>query len=278
MLWYKMDSNAMEGRTFKRVARRLGNAGVGALVRLFCFSAGHGKDPTSPGRCVDSDLEPIPREDLIEASAMSGEDFDTLIGICVETKCVEREAWEHRGELNFPGMLKRADEYAAKVMRRLAAGARTKGLPPPTAPPRRTPPSPQDTRVTAQPIDPAATTTTPPLALVGASMPTPQRPTRFDEWWAIYPRKIDKKRARMAWTKLKAATDSQLFEVIMAGTQRLIESDIDIQYVPAPQRYLAHRRFEDEAPPVQAPKLAQSTLDRMDATARFLERHGKASG
>ena len=276
MLWYKMDSNFPENRTARRVSRKLGNAGLGGLVRLFCFAAGHGKDPASPGRCVDSDLEPIPREDLVEASGLPEADFDALIETCVSTKCVDG-AWAESGELNFPGMLKRADEYAAKVMRRLATEARTKGLPPPTAPPRRTPPSPPDTRVTAQPIAPA-TTTTPPLALVGASMPTPQRPTRFDEWWAIYPRKIDKKRARMAWTKLKAATDSQLFEVIMAGTQRLIESGIDIQYVPAPQRYLAHRRFEDEAPPVQVPKLAQSTLDRMDATARFLERHGKASG
>ena len=126
MLWYKMDSNAMEGRTFKRVARRLGNAGVGALVRLYCFSAGHGKDPTSPGRCVDSDLEPIPREDLVEASGLSEEDFDALIETCVSTKCVDG-AWADRGELNFPGMLSRCDEYAAKVMRRLASEARTKG-------------------------------------------------------------------------------------------------------------------------------------------------------
>jgi hypothetical protein len=273
MLWFKFDSNAMEGRTFKRVARRLGNAGVGGLLRLFCFSAGHGKDPTSPGRCVDSDLEPIPREDLVEASGLSEEDFDALIETCVSTKCVDG-AWADRGELNFPGMLSRCDEYAAKVMRRLAAEARTKGLPPPTttATPPRTPPSPPETRATAQPIAP---TTTTPLALVGTSMPTPRHPTRFDEWWALFPRKIEKKRARAAWTKLKAATDSQLFQVIMAGTQRLIDSGIDTQYVPAPHRYLAHRRFEDEPTPVQAPKLAQSTLDRIDATTRFLERHGK---
>jgi hypothetical protein len=106
-------------------------------------------------------------------------------------------------------------------------------------------------------------------------MPTPRHPTRFEEWWALYPRKIEKKRARVAWKKLKAATDSQLFLVIMEGTQRLVDSDIDIQYIPAPHRFLAHRRFEDEPTPVQAPKVAQSTLDRMDATARFLQRHGK---
>ena len=273
MLWYKMDSNFPENRTARRVSRKLGNAGLGGLVRLFCFAAGHGKDPASPGRCVDSDLEPIPREDLVEASGLSEEDFDALIETCVSTKCVDG-AWADRGELNFPGMLKRADEYAAKVMRRLAAEARTKGLPPPTttAPPRRPPPSPPETRATAQPIAP---TTTTPLALVGTAMPTPRHPTRFEEWWALYPRKIEKKRARVAWKKLKAATDSQLFLVIMEGTQRLVDSDIDIQYIPAPHRFLAHRRFEDEPTPVQAPKVAQSTLDRMDATARFLQRHGK---
>ena len=274
MLWFKLDSNAMEGRTFKRVHRRLGNAGVGALIRLFCFSAGHGKDPSSPGRCVDSDLEPIPREDLVEASGLSDEDFDALIETCVSTKCVDG-AWAERGELNFPGMLKRADEYAAKVMRRLAAEARTKGPPPPTttSTPPHTPPSPPETRATVQPISSPPPPT--PLALVGTAMTTPKRPSRFDEWWALYPRKIEKKRARVAWTKLKAATDTQLFQVIVEGTQRLVDSDIDIQYIPAPHRFLAHRRFEDEPTPVQAPKVAQSTLDRMDATARFLQRHGK---
>lgn len=275
MLWYKMDANFIENRTARRVLRKLGNAGLGGLVRLFCFAAGHGKDPTSPGRCVDSDLVGIPREDLVEMCGLSEEDFDTLIGICVETKCVEREAWEHRGELNFPGMLKRADEYAAKVMRRLAAEARAKGLPPPptTAPPPHTPPTPSEPRATVQPISPH--TTSPPLALVGTSALASKKPTRFDEFWAIYPRKIDKKRARAAWTKLKVATDTQLFEVILAGTRRLVDSDVDLQYVPAPQRFLAHRRFEDEPAPAQTPKLTQSTRDRMDTTARFLERHQK---
>jgi hypothetical protein len=113
-------------------------------------------------------------------------------------------------------------------------------------------------------------------------MTTPQRPSRFDRWWAIYPRKIEKKRARVAWTKLKASTDTQLFSVIMEGTQRLVDramvERLDVRYVPAPQRYLTNRRFEDEPMPVHDPKLAQSTLDRMDATARFLERHGKSGG
>ena len=132
-----MDSLTPSNRTSRRVLKRLGNDGFGALILLYCFAAAQGKDPTSPGRCVDSDSDAIPREDLVEACGLSEEDFDALIAICVETKCVDREAWLG-GELNFPGMLTRCDDYAHKVMRRLAAEARTKGVPPPTS---TTPPS-----------------------------------------------------------------------------------------------------------------------------------------
>jgi|TARA_R110000824_G_scaffold132891_1_gene295426 hypothetical protein len=110
-----MDSDTPNHPTGRRVLRRAGNQGFGALVRLWCFAAQFGK--AEPGRCVDSDGDPVEVEDLIDASGLNCEEFHELIEVLRETKCIDIEAWNTRKELAFPGMTARADEYTKKVRR-----------------------------------------------------------------------------------------------------------------------------------------------------------------
>ena len=115
MKWFRMDSDTPNHPTSRRVIKRLGNEGFGGLVRLWCFTAQFGKD--EPGRCVDSDSDPFRKEDLLDASGLNEEAFSVLIEVCLETKCADRVAWEERGELAFPGMASRSDNYSKKIRR-----------------------------------------------------------------------------------------------------------------------------------------------------------------
>tara|TARA_R110000824_G_scaffold18243_10_gene72639 strand:+ start:3984 stop:4817 length:834 start_codon:yes stop_codon:yes gene_type:complete len=116
MKWFRMDSDTPNHPTSRRVIRKTGNEGFGALVRLWCFAAQYGKGDT-PGRCVDSDGDPIQVEDLVDASGLTDEQFRELIEVLLETKCIDQTAWELRQEITFPGMTTRADEYTKKVRR-----------------------------------------------------------------------------------------------------------------------------------------------------------------
>lgn len=245
MLWFRVMSNMPHHPSIQRVLHTptLGTAGLGSLLLLWAFSAMYGRDRTSPGRCVDSDGDAIPRVDLIRASLMTEDQFDTLLQVLVETKGIDVTAWLDRQELSFPGMRTRADEYTKQLAKR---AAQSTPAPPPTV-------TATTLRLTAPPE-------------------TPRPTTRFNAFWSLYPRKIEKKRARAAWTTLKAETNTQLYQVIMTGTQRLVDEGRDITYIPAPQRFLSHRRFEDERSSVvtQTP-VRPTSAEAMDrATEIFL--------
>ena len=98
MKWYRMDSDTPNHPTSRRVIRKLGNEGLGALVRLWCFAAQYGKGET-PGRCVDSDGDSIQLEDLVDASGLTDEQFRALVAVLLDTKCIDAEAWESRKEM-----------------------------------------------------------------------------------------------------------------------------------------------------------------------------------
>lgn len=115
MKWFRMDSDTPHHPTGRRVIRKQGNAGFGALVRLWCFAAQYGK--AEPGRCVDSDGDAIPVEDLLDACGLEADQFEELIEVLVDAKCIDARAWSELGELSFPGMTTRADEYTKKVRR-----------------------------------------------------------------------------------------------------------------------------------------------------------------
>jgi hypothetical protein len=117
MKWFRCDSDLPHHYSIQRVLTSLGVEGFGGLVLLWCFAANWGRDATSPGRCVDSDGDPIPKDALVAASRLTPEQFDELIAILLDTKGVDRAAWENSTELNFLGMRSRSDEYRKKVVR-----------------------------------------------------------------------------------------------------------------------------------------------------------------
>jgi len=111
--WYQMDTNAPGSPTIRRVMRKMGLAGVGALFHLWCWTGERGK--LEPGRAVDESGRPFDLEELIDASHLTEGDFEALIEICLESEHIDRDAWEQRKELNFTGMAKRADEYTRRI-------------------------------------------------------------------------------------------------------------------------------------------------------------------
>ena len=69
---------------------------------------------------------------------------------------------------------------------------------------------------------------------------------RFGEWYEEYPRKIDPKRAKAAWDKLKV--DESLFNEIMDGLRKWKRAWDDPKFVPYPATWLNNRRWESEPP------------------------------
>ena len=70
----------------------------------------------------------------------------------------------------------------------------------------------------------------------------------FNEFWEVYPKKVDKKIAQALWDKF--APDNELKNVIISAVKRQAQSEEwrkdNGQYVPYPSTWLRHRRWEDE--------------------------------
>lgn len=70
----------------------------------------------------------------------------------------------------------------------------------------------------------------------------------FDRFWAAYPRKVDKQRARKAWDKL--CPDARLVETILSAVEAQSHTDQwnrdNGQYIPYPSSWLSGRRWDDE--------------------------------
>ena len=67
-------------------------------------------------------------------------------------------------------------------------------------------------------------------------------------FWQIYPRKLDKDRARRAWKKLKP--DQALAAAILEGLRawKICDQWQDEQYIPHPTTWLNNRRWETPPP------------------------------
>jgi hypothetical protein len=92
----------------------------------------------------------------------------------------------------------------------------------------------------------------------------------FEQFWKLYPRKVNKAKAGKAWEKL--APNSELTRVINQALARQATS-LDWlksggQFVPHPTTWLTGRRWEDElAPASLAGKSRHTNLDQIDHTA-----------
>ena len=98
----------------------------------------------------------------------------------------------------------------------------------------------------------------------------------FEQFWNAYPhtRRVGKKAARAEWKKI-APDDRTVAQIVQAverqrrTTQWLKEGG---QFVPHPERYLKHRRWEDEDS--EGPVVGSKTLNMMKAALEFAAEGG----
>jgi hypothetical protein len=112
MRWFQVDSDAPNDPKIRAVLERFGNAGFGALVRLWCFIANHGK---RPGQSVETNGSKIPKAFLVEATGLSESEFDLLLSELLRNKHIAEVKWKKRGIVEFPAMRRRADTYTKRV-------------------------------------------------------------------------------------------------------------------------------------------------------------------
>jgi hypothetical protein len=85
----------------------------------------------------------------------------------------------------------------------------------------------------------------------------------FDRFWSIYPRRVGKKAAYVAWTKAVTETDP---ETIIAGALRYArDPNRDDTYTAHPQTWLRAGRWDDEPLPARTTRQATGGERRMDA-------------
>lgn len=82
----------------------------------------------------------------------------------------------------------------------------------------------------------------------------------FDQFWSDYPRKVGKKDARQAWTKLTADERARASAAAPGfATEQLRRGD-EIRFIPYPATWLNGRRFDDEITPAATAQRAAADL------------------
>ncbi len=151
MRWFQVDSDTPNDPRVRAVVRALGNEGLGGLFRLWCHVANHGAKKA--GHSLTSAGKAMSREELIDASGLSADQFDTLVSICVENGHFSAREWTTKQVIAIPAMARRADTYTKRRVRTRVAHTSKKvplqdstnqdipsteergGLTPPPAPP-----------------------------------------------------------------------------------------------------------------------------------------------
>ena len=98
--------------------------------------------------------------------------------------------------------------------------------------------------------------------------PAPTTPDRFDEFWAAYPRKVGKQKARNKFTAACRRADAQ---VVIDGAQRLAADPNlpEAQFIPHPSTWLERDGWDDEPLPTRTPTNTTSA-DRNRGAAQAL--------
>jgi hypothetical protein len=92
------------------------------------------------------------------------------------------------------------------------------------------------------------------LAVSNDASPAPT-PITFEDFWALYPRKMAKADARKAWAKLPPQLYAEVLTAL-AGWRRVWLERGELQFVPYPATWLNGERWTDELPtPVAAKPL-----------------------
>lgn len=90
----------------------------------------------------------------------------------------------------------------------------------------------------------------------------------FNEFWKLYPKKVDKANARKKWLRLKP--NDELFKTIMSALENQITfkkwHEIDKQYIPNPTTWINGERWEDEIKEAEGNSQPLNTLSKSDKT------------
>lgn len=92
---------------------------------------------------------------------------------------------------------------------------------------------------------------------------------RFDEFWALYPKKVEKKKALAAFLKLDP--DDQLFETIIKAVKEQSKSDQwERGFIPNPTTWINGERWNDNLPKAKPnPKLSRYMTRDTEADETF---------
>lgn len=101
--------------------------------------------------------------------------------------------------------------------------------------------------------------------LVVATVPVAEielRGSSFDDWWALYPRRVGKGAARTAWTKAVKRLNGDV-EVLMQRTRLQVfvwaQEQREARFIPHPATWLNQERYDDDmTPTAPASKAARS--------------------
>tara|TARA_R100000808_G_C2136389_1_gene144682 strand:- start:781 stop:1203 length:423 start_codon:yes stop_codon:yes gene_type:complete len=92
-------------------------------------------------------------------------------------------------------------------------------------------------------------------------------PTKFDEFWSIYPRKKDKKRARISFNRLPAKTQQECIDGVKKYIKEIDLKGRLIEHVKHPSTFINGENWEDEfETEVIINQKVHSTDFKLDAT------------
>ncbi len=68
----------------------------------------------------------------------------------------------------------------------------------------------------------------------------------FDEFWSLYPRKVNKAMARKSWEKLSAEQQLMAAKAISTHCEYWKVKEVELEFIPHASTWLNGERFEDE--------------------------------
>ena len=118
MKWFQLDADMPHDPKIQSILEKFGNSGLGALIRLFCFVADHGK---RPGWSIDSRGKPFEKATLVQAMGITHHEFTKIMSEGTQNGLFKKNAFSKAGLVVIPAMASRASNYEKRRVRTLAA-------------------------------------------------------------------------------------------------------------------------------------------------------------
>lgn len=118
MDWFQLDTDMPDDPRIREVITRMGNEGLGGLVRIWCFVGNHG---IRPGISLDRNRRPLQKQALIDASGLPKQKFSDLMAILGENGHIKKNRFLKQGVIVIPAMASRASNYEKRRVRTLDA-------------------------------------------------------------------------------------------------------------------------------------------------------------